>query len=139
MRIGLFILASIAGLLNAYMLGVIDQVNDEENIGFEAMLVLMGKTQLEEQKSYVYKFVGFSVLIHLPYLLLSLFYFYGELIPFLLSILLVLSLMIEIGVQIKQIKQAQTIDEAVQVNTKFGKVLMFLNMAIYAIHIAYLL
>lgn len=139
MRIGLLILASIAGLLNAYMLGVIDEVNEEENVGFEAMLFLMGKTKLEEQKSYVYKFVGFSVLINLPYFLLSLFYFYGELIPFLLSILLVLLLMIEIGFQIKQIKQAQTINEAVKVNTTLGKVLMFLNMIVYAIHIAYLL
>lgn len=138
MRVGLLILASIAGLFNAFMLGRIDEM-DEENNGFEAILFLMGKTSLEEQKNYVYKFTGFSVLINLPYFLLSLLYFYGDLFPFLLSISLFLTLALEVGMQIKQIKQAQTISDAVEINTKLGKVLMFWYMLVYAIHIAYYL
>lgn len=138
MRILLLIIAGIFGLLNAYILGAIDRVDDQNSMDVEMALKLMGKKQLEEQKNYVYKMIRFSILINLPYLFLSLLYFFGNRIPFLLSIVLVLTHLLDIGLQIRKIKKANSIDEALESSKEMDKVLMFINMAIYAVHIAFL-
>ena len=77
--------------------------------------------------------------INLPYIALSVFYFYGQMIPFVLTITLVLFLALEYRGQIRQINNARKIDEAVAINTKIGRVTEFWSMTVYAIHIAYLL
>lgn len=138
MRILLLIIAGIFGLLNAYILGAIDRVDDQNSMDVEMALKLMGKKQLEEQKNYVYKMIRFSILINLPYLFLSLLYFFGNRIPFLLSIVLVLTHLLDIGLQIRKIKKANSIDEALESSKEMDKVLMFINVAIYAVHIAFL-
>lgn len=138
MRILLLIIAGTFGLLNAYILGAIDRVDDQNSMDVEMALKLMGKKQLEEQKNYVYKMIRFSILINLPYLFLSLLYFFGNRIPFLLSIVLVLTHLLDIGLQIRKIKKANSIDEALESSKEMDKVLMFINMAIYAVHIAFL-
>lgn len=138
MRILLLIIAGTFGLLNAYILGAIDRVDDQNSMDVEMALKLMGKKQLEEQKNYVYKMIRFSILINLPYLFLSLLYFFGNRIPFLLSIVLVLTHLLDIGLQIRKIKKANSIDEALESSKEMDKVLMFINVAIYAVHIAFL-
>lgn len=138
MRILLLIIAGIFGLLNAYILGAIDRVDDQNSMDVEMALKLMGKKQLEGQKNYVYKMIRFSILINLPYLFLSLLYFFGNRIPFLLSIVLVLTHLLDIGLQIRKIKKANSIDKALESSKEMDKVLMFINMAIYAVHIAFL-
>lgn len=139
MRFILLILALISGLLNAYMLGHIEDVNEENKDGFEDTLVLLGKIQLQDQKDFLLNFVKFGMLINLPYIALSVFYFYGQMIPFVLTITLVLFLALEYRGQIRQINNARKIDEAVAINTKIGRVTEFWSMTVYAIHIAYLL
>ena len=53
MRVLLLILAGISGLMNAYMLGNIDEVNQENKNNFEDTLVFLGRRGLEEQKDFL--------------------------------------------------------------------------------------
>ena len=139
MRFILLFLAGVSGLLNAYMLGRIDDVNKENKNEFEDTLVLLGKYQLQDQKDFLLNFVKFGVLINLPYIALSVIYFYGQTVPFILALTLIFFLVLEYKVQLRRISRADEIEEAVEVNTTFGKFTEFWSMAVYAIHIAYLL
>src|SRR5699024_11272388 len=57
MRVLLLILAGISGLLNAYMLGNIDEVNEENKDNFEDTLVFLGRKGLKEQKDFLFSFI----------------------------------------------------------------------------------
>lgn len=139
MRFILLFLAGISGLLNAYMLGQIDDVNKENKNEFEDTLILLGKNQLQDQKDFLLNFVKFGVLINLPYIMLSMIYFYDQTVPFIMSLTLIFFLVLEYKVQLRRINKANAIEEAVDVNTTMGKLTEFWSMAVYAIHIAYLL
>ena len=62
MRVLLLILAGISGLMNAYMLGNIEEVNEENKDNFEDTLVFLGRRGLQEQKDFLFRFIRFGIL-----------------------------------------------------------------------------
>lgn len=139
MRVLLLILAGISGLMNAYMLGNIDEVNQENKNNFEDTLVFLGRRDLEEQKDFLFRFIKFGILLNVPYIVLSVIYFYGQSVPFVLALTLIIFLVLEYSLQWRRIHKAKKLEDAVAVNPTFGKLTEFWSMAVYAIHIAYLI
>lgn len=139
MRMLLLILAVISGLMSAYMLGNIDEVNEENKDNFEDTLIFLGRRELQEQKDFLFNFVKFGILLNIPYIVLSVIYFYGQNVPFLLALTLIISLVLEYSLQWRRIYKAKKLEDAVAVNPTFGKLTEFWSMVVYAIHIAYLL
>ncbi|HIZ70520.1 MAG TPA: hypothetical protein H9808_01980 [Candidatus Atopostipes pullistercoris] len=139
MRVLLLILAGISGLMNAYMLGNIDEVNQENKNNFEDTLVFLGRRGLEEQKDFLFRFIKFGILLNVPYIVLSVIYFYGQSVPFILALTLIIFLVLEYSLQWRRIHKAKKLEDAVAVNPTFGKLTEFWSMAVYAIHIAYLI
>ncbi|HLR92762.1 MAG TPA: hypothetical protein VK048_06860, partial [Atopostipes sp.] len=88
-RIILLLLAFISGLFTAHMLGRMNELTEENQKDFEDTLVILGKFNLQDQKVMILNFMKFGVLINVPYILLALFYFYGQTVPFLLAVSLV--------------------------------------------------
>src|SRR5690625_5193118 len=120
-RIILLLLAFISGLFTAHMLGRMNELTEENQKDFEDTLVILGKFNLQDQKVMILNFMKFGVLINVPYILLALFYFYGQTVPFLLAVSLVVMLFVEYRVQFRRVKNADEIKEAVALNTTFGK------------------
>lgn len=136
----LLIIAFISGLISAYTLSTIDGM--DENTGgsaFESVLKMFGKNQLTEQKAFLLNFVKLSVLINLPYFILSLLYVYGEPVPFTLAGSLVLKMLVDFSLNSRRIKNAKNIKNAVNINQKLTKASEFWSMAVYAIHIGFIL
>ena len=139
MRVLLLILAGISGLMNAYMLGNIEEVNEENKDNFEDTLVFLGRKDLHEQKDFLFHFIKFGILLNIPYIVLSVIYFYGQRVPFILALTLILFLVLEYGLQWRRIRKAKKLEDAVTVNPTFGRFTEFWSMAVYALHIAYLI
>lgn len=139
MRVILLILAIISGLFTAYMLGRMDDLDEENQKEFEDTLVILGKFSLQDQKALVLNFLKFGVLINVPYIVLAVFYFYGQTVPFVLALSMMVMLFVEYRVQLSRVRKADEIEEAVAINTTFGKLSEFWSLVVYAIHIAYLI
>lgn len=121
------------------MLGNIEEVNEENKDNFEDTLVFLGRRGLQEQKDFLFRFIRFGILLNVPYIVLSAIYFYGQRVPFILALTLILFLVLEYGLQWRRIRKAKKLEDAVAVNPTFGRFTEFWSMAVYAIHIAYLI
>src|SRR5699024_10020438 len=121
MRGLLLILAGISGLMNAYMLGNIEEANEENKDNYEDTHVCLGRRGLQEQKASLFRFIRFGILLNVPYIVLSAIYFYGQRVPFILALTLILFLVLEYGIQWRRIRKAKKLEDAVAVNPTFGR------------------
>lgn len=136
----LLIFAFISGLISAYTLSTIDGMDDDSGgESFESVLKMFGKNQLDEQKDFLLNFVKLSVLLNMPYFVLSLFYFFGDPVPFLLAASLVIKMLVGFNLNARRINKAENLDNAINTNHKLNKISEFWSMAVYAIHIGFLI
>ena len=136
----LLIIAFISGLISAYTLSTIDGMDDDNGgESFESILKMFGKNQLDEQKDFLLNFVKLSVLLNMPYFVLSLFYFFGDPVPFLLATSLVVKMLIDFNLNSRRINKAENLNNAVNTNHKLSKISEFWSMIVYAIHIGFII
>jgi len=136
-RIILLVMAFIGGLASAYSLSGAGYTDEKERVEFDQMLNMMGINNLAGKKKALFKLLNISLVIAFPYALLSLIYFYGTTVPFVLSIVFIILQLVSYANLRKRIKKTDAITELVLLDT-FDKFLEFFEMAILAIHIGYL-
>jgi len=135
-RIVLLVMAFIGGLASAYSLSQGDS-DDEETAEFDQMLTVMGVGNLSGKKNALYKLLNVSLVISFPYAILSLIYFYGATVPFVLGIIFIIIQLLSYFSLRRRIAQTEDIKSLVLIGT-FDNMMQFFEMSILAIHIGYL-
>jgi len=136
-RIILLAMAFIGGLASAYSLSSAGDDDEEESTEFDQMLTVMGVGNLSGKKNALYKLLNISLVISLPYAVLSLIYFYGETVPFVLSIIFIIIQLVSYISLRRRIARTEAIQNLVLIGT-FDNIMQFFEMAVLAIHIGYL-
>ena len=79
------VLALVSGLICAFSLSILNRYDDDVVKEVIEALSIFGKKTWSDQREYLSYFVQLGIMIKIPYFILTIFYFYGETIPLVLT------------------------------------------------------